>query len=255
MFKKCIREKVHPATWAVMGVKTDLVGVQAAHRGTAFAVDSGGHLLTCWHATFMDQEFAITPDYFEVLQPERDIQRVLRAELVARDKDMDLALLKLVGKDVATRPAQLNAGSQIEWGQSCCAFGHPLSISSGTNFRLFTRAAGGLLSMFFRAPRFENTRPIAMYEVDFFSHGGMSGGPLFLPNGCVFGVVSGSRMLNEGTGQAIRSNLSIAIDISEAIQFLQPLGIKLQLAGHVSGGGVSKKPKHGKASRRKRRGR
>ena len=69
MFSDCIRDKVHPATWAVVGIKKEPTGSKVSLRGTAFAVDVFGHLLTCWHVTYMDTDNTEEPDYFEILQP------------------------------------------------------------------------------------------------------------------------------------------------------------------------------------------
>lgn len=254
MFTECIQEKVHPATWAVVGLKKDLMGLVGGHRGTAFAVDTYGHLLTCWHVTFMDQDTTEDVEFFEVLQPEIDRTRRFRAKLVARDKDRDLALLKIEDEAYRTTAVQLNAGESVPWGRSCCAFGHPLSVASENGIRIFTRAAAGVLSMPYTSSRFAGCRIVRLYEIDFFTHGGLSGGPLFLPNGCVFGIVSGSLMLNQdGGGQAVRSNLSVAIDVAEAIEFLHPLNVKLQLAGRVDRNIVAVKAKHRNSPKKQRR--
>ena len=254
MFSDCIRDKVHPATWAVLAIKKEPTGSKVSPRGTAFAVDVFGHLLTCWHVTYMDKDNTEEPDYFEVLQPEINLERRLRATVIERDKDRDLAVLKIDDESERTIALPLNAGDPVPHGRSCCAFGHPLGIAAQESMRIFTRASGGLLSMHYMSPRFEDTRVIWMYEVDFFAHGGLSGGPLFTNNGCAFGVVSGSLILNNEDGtQAARSNLSIAIDIAEAIELLQPLDIHPQLAGHVESDLVSKNPKRHRSPRKKGR--
>lgn len=80
-------------------------------------------------------------------------------------------------------------------------------------------------------PIYPGTRPISLYELDFFTYGGASGGPVFLDNGDVFAFVRSSLMLDDGTGKKTRSNLSSAVDIKEAVQFLKPHGINLQIRG------------------------
>src|SRR5687768_6406546 len=80
VFSQAIREKIHPATWAVLGLKNDLMGMQVGHRGTGFAVDDHGHILTCWHVTFMDQDCQLEADAFEVVQPEIDITKRHKAK-------------------------------------------------------------------------------------------------------------------------------------------------------------------------------
>lgn len=107
MFANAIRSNIHPATWAVLGVKLGPGGGQC-HRGTAFAVDGSGHLLTCWHVTYMDNDQQVECDEFRVLQPELSVTTQYRATLVAKEKDRDIALLKIDGA-VKTRPAMLNA--------------------------------------------------------------------------------------------------------------------------------------------------
>lgn len=259
MFADCIRAKIHPATWAVVAFKRDLVGLKAAPRGTAFAVDVHGHLLTSWHVTYMDEDCTEEPDEIHVLQPEVDPNRPLSAKVVARDRCRDLAILRIDGK---TKGAQLNgAEDPVPWGTSCCAFGHPLSVGSqeAQTIRIFARASAGVISMPYRNQRYPGCIPIRLYEVDFFAHGGLSGGPLFDRTGSVFGVISGSLLTNHhdgGSKPTARSNLTVAIDIVEAIQLLHANGIKPQLAGHVGGAGVSKETKHGaRSSKRRKRGR
>ncbi len=226
MFSRCIRQKVHPATWAVLGAFKTKQGMMGGHRGTAFAVDSEGHLLTCWHVAYTDETFTKELDEFAVIQPEVS-QQPVPAKMIAKLKDCDLALLKV--ENTKTRPVQL-IDNVVPFGRSCAAFGHPLSVTDPATgaMRIFSRSASGGVSMPFVEPRFQGTRPVRLYELDFFTHGGSSGGPVFLSNGQVFGVVSGSRLLPDASAKPTRSNLSLAIDIREAIEFLKPLNIKLQ---------------------------
>lgn len=254
MFASCIRQKVHPAIWAVVCIKKDLVGTTAYPRGTAFAVDTHGHLLTCWHVSYVDDACTVEPDSIEVLQPELDLKRVLQAKVILRDKCRDLAVLEV---QEPTKPVQLNGSQQrVPWGTSCCAFGHPLAVAEQAGLRIFTRASAGVVSMPYANPRWNGCTPIRLYEVDFFAHGGLSGGPLFDGSGHVFGVISGSLPADSSHGgKTARSNLSIAIDIVEAIQLLHANGIHPQLAGHVGSAGVPVKGKHGRSLKRGRRNR
>lgn len=230
MFAECIRDHIHPATWAVVGLKKDALGQQFSHRGTAFALDASGHLLTCWHVTYMDKECQTECDDYLVLQPELGPARY-SATLVAKDKDRDIALLKIAG-DVKTKPVQVFGGT-APLGRSCCSFGHPLTVvdAASGSMRMFTRAAGGIVSMPFQASIWPGSRPVSLYELDFFTHPGSSGGPVFLRNGNVIAFVQSSRLLDDGTGKAIRSNLSNAVSIREAIEFLKPLDINVKVRG------------------------
>lgn len=232
MFADAIKSTIHPATWAVLGIKRDALGTQIAHRGTAFAVDNDGHLLTCWHVTYMDEGCTLECDEFIVAQPDLNPAQY-GAKLVARERNRDVALLKIAG-GVRTKYVGL-VDSTVPLGRSCCALGHPLSVTdpSTMSMRIFTRAAAGIVSTPYSSPRFPGTPLIKLYEVDFFTHGGASGGPLFLRNGTVFGFVSGSHLIDDGKGNKTRSNLSVCIDIREAIEFLKPLNINLQIHRRV----------------------
>lgn len=235
MFAKPIQLYIHPATWAIIGHKKDLAGELMLHRGTGFAVDTHGHILTCWHVTFMDQDCTDPCDRVTVVQPELDLSRQLEAEVVFRDKDTDLAILRLKDQSQKTTPVTMYTKETVPFGTSCAAFGHPLSQSDAAtrSIRIFTRTAAGVVSMPFEAPRFDACRPVRAYEADLFAHGGASGGPLFLKSGEVFGVVSGSRLLDmHGNGISTRSNLAIAIDIREAVELLKPLNINPKVKGH-----------------------
>lgn len=226
MYAKRIESEIHPATYAVVGRK-DIGGGQhqIAHRGTAFAVDRKGRLVTCWHVLYMDQELKVRCDFLEVGQPTLGTPFV-RAHVVAEDSDQDLAVLEMEGKP-KTSPVRM-VRTVVGHGTSCCAFGHPLSVVDAAtgNVRIFARTSAGVVSMPFNAQRFDNAgRAVNLYELDIFSHGGASGGAVFLPDGRVFGVVSGSRNVDDGNGRSVRSNLSVAIDIREAIELLKTLDV------------------------------
>src|SRR5579862_5208033 len=121
MYAQCIKSKIHPATWAVIGVKQTALGTQIAHRGTAFAVDSIGHLLTCWHVTYADQNCQTECDSFFVAQPDLN-QTMYQATLVKKEQNRDVALLKIDGA-IRTKPVRL-LGRTVPFGSSCCMFGH-----------------------------------------------------------------------------------------------------------------------------------
>lgn len=229
MFSECIEEAIHPATWAVIGYHNTEQGQEVGHRGTAFAVTQDGTLVTCWHVTFRDAEEGIDLDKIEVLQPEIAVDTRYEVDLIARDKTRDSAALQIRDDTIETTPVRLHEAEQpVGYGTSCAMFGHPLAAATPNGLRIFTRASGGLLSMPYRTPRFEGCAPIRLYELDFFTHGGSSGGPVFLPDGTVFAMVSGSRLIARGGDQdPRRSNLSIAIDVREISEFLESLGIDL----------------------------
>jgi S1-C subfamily serine protease len=220
MYARCIKSRIHPATWAILGTK----GKQMAHRGTGFAVDPAGHIVTCWHVTYADTDCKVECDEFYLVQPEFG-PTLYKAALVQKDKDRDVALLKIQDQ-ITTHPITI-VSKRVPFGRSCCSFGHPLSVTdpASKSMRIFTRAAAGIVSMPFEAARWTGTRQIKLYELDFFTHGGSSGGPVFRRSGDVFAFVSGSQLVDDGAGKKVRSNLSVAIDILEAVEFLKPLNI------------------------------
>lgn len=234
MFANCIKSIIQPATWAVFGEKVDVLGRQVSHRGTAFALDAHGTLLTCWHVTFMDKDCQEECDEFVVVQPELGAKKY-SAKLIVKDRDRDLALLQIEGAP-PTRPVKLAQG-EVPWGRSCCAFGHPLTVTDpvSKSFRLFSCAASGIVSTPTRHALFHGGRPIKGYELDFFTHGGSSGGAIFLRDGTVIGSVHGSRLLDDGKGNQVRSNLTIAISVEEAVELVKPFNIKLKFGGGGNG--------------------
>jgi S1-C subfamily serine protease len=234
MFAECIKKTIHPATWAVVGQWTDPnLGPLMGHLGTAFAVNHKGHMLTCAHVTM--KQIAGGPlvelDEIRVFQPELG-PTMHKATVVDRDAGRDIALLKIDDAGVKTAPAFFTR-ERIPWGRACCAFGHPLSvIDAGTQMmRVFTRAAGGMVSMPYEGPIEPGGKAVDLYELDFFTHGGASGGPVFLRSGDVFAFVRASLLTDDGHGKRIRSNLSVAVDINEAVEFLKPSNINLQFRG------------------------
>lgn len=233
MFADAIGRFIHPATWAVVGLRKDLIGHRMFHSGTAFAIDGDGHLLTCWHVLFADRDMTVEFDEFVVLQPELGPSVQLQATVVARDRSRDLAILKI---ERATRPVTLhNSDDPVQYGSSCALFGHPISVSSANGIRIYARASAGVVSMPFVDPHWPDSPPIRLYELDFFAHGGASGGPVFLPSGDVFGVLNASRMIPDQSGNLTRSNLSLATDIREAVELAHGVGVEPQLRGSIRG--------------------
>jgi S1-C subfamily serine protease len=234
VFAECIKKTIHPATWAVIGMKKTAKGPETGHRGTAFAVDSKGHLITCAHVTYYDEACTVELDEFAVFQPELG-PTMHKAKLIARDGNRDVALLK-IDADVKT-PAVPLLRDRVPWGKTCCAFGHPLSVldQASQTMRVFTRAAGGVVSMPYNGAIDANGTPISLYELDFFTHGGASGGPVFLRTGEVFAYVRASLMLPDATGKHTRSNLSMAVDIHEAVEFLKANNVNPQVRGRTRG--------------------
>ena len=253
MFAPAISKSVHPATWAILGMKKIDKDKRLAHRGTGFAVDSSGHILTCWHVTFWDKDCKTDCDELYVMQPEFDPDKRLKVKLVHRDKAKDLALLKIEDDGEKTHSVRL-VKDTVPFGRSCAAFGHPLSMVGGNSMRIFTRAAGGMVSMPYTNPCWDDTEPVKLYELDFFTHSGVSGGPVILRGGEVFGVARASVVLNhKDPTKATRSNLSIAISSIEVVEFLHGLDIQPKLVGHVGTSVVPKKPKrHSKTSKTKK---
>lgn len=232
MFADCIRQSIHPAVWAVIGVKGEDIGYLHRPHGTAFAVDDGGHLLTAFHVLYMDRECTREWDHFVINQPEINPDRYLEAHVVAREKDSDLALLKITDpSDRQTTAVRFYTGDPVYFGTSCAAFGHALSVVEETGIRIFTRACAGVVSMQYDAALYSGAKAVSLYESDFFVHAGLSGGPVFLRDGAVFGVVS--RSLPLGADEDTRSNLSIAIDIREVIEFLQSVDVQPKPRRHV----------------------
>ena len=182
-------------------------GAPAAGRvqtGSGFFVSDAGHVLTNAHVV----EDCATA---RLVWPEH----AMAAEILAREKRVDLALLK------AERPgpAVSRLRPAVRQGEPVAAYGFPLSgtLSSGGSFT--TGGVTALAGIRDDDSRLQISTPIQP---------GNSGGPLLDESGNVVGVIVSRLIAMRGnTGYAaVPQNINFAIKASEAASFLDANGVR-----------------------------
>ena len=160
--------------------------------GSGFVIDTDGHIVTNNHVVEGAQ-------YIEVTFVDGTI---LQAELVGRDPDADLAVIKVDPKKVTLKPVTFADSNDVFVGQRVYAIGNPF----GQDFTL----TQGIVSALDRSLQNEKNFSIPeLIQTDAAINPGNSGGPLLDADGRVIGVntaiLSGSRSAS-GVGFAIPSN-------------------------------------------------
>ncbi len=160
--------------------------------GSGFVIDTDGHIVTNNHVIEGAQ-------YIEVTFVDGTI---LEAELVGRDPDADLAVIKVDPTKVALKPVTFANSDEVFVGQRVYAIGNPF----GQDFTL----TQGIVSALDRSLQNENNFSIPeLIQTDAAINPGNSGGPLLDADGRVIGVntaiLSSSRTAS-GVGFAIPSN-------------------------------------------------
>ncbi len=160
--------------------------------GSGFVIDADGHIVTNNHVVEGAQ-------YIEVIFVDGTI---LQAELVGRDPDADLAVIKVDPKKVSLKPVTFADSDEVFVGQRVYAIGNPF----GQDFTL----TQGIVSALDRSLQNENNFSIPeLIQTDAAINPGNSGGPLLDADGRVIGVntaiLSSSRSAS-GVGFAIPSN-------------------------------------------------
>lgn len=195
------RESIAPPTSPRSAPSPDSPPRQEANSsGTGFLVSSSGYVLTNSHVVENCSRIEATPDG----APSK------RAEIVARDRANDLALLKL--SHVPKKFAVLRRGARL--GESVAAFGFPLTglLSPSGNFTLGNVTA--LTGLANDSRYVQISAPVQP---------GNSGGPLLDENGNVVGIITGkldALKLGIIIGD-LPQNVNFAINGSLAITFLE----------------------------------
>lgn len=172
--------------------KDAAVGATGAGTGSGFVIDTDGHIVTNNHvvegASFIEVTFI-------------DGSRA-EAELVGRDPDSDLAVIRVDPDEVTLQPVVLADSDSVFVGQRALAIGSPFN----QDFTLTTGIVSALNRNLTTEERFSIPHII---QTDTAINPGNSGGPLLNLSGQVMGVntaiLSGSGT-GSGVGFAVPSN-------------------------------------------------
>lgn len=174
-------------------------------QGTGFVISSSGHVLTCAHVLGDDQSATL---WISGVRYEADV--------LSKDKDKDLALLKLRMTDVpGLLPLSFRKDKRYSIGADVSTIGFPLSSMLGSSAR-FTRGSISSTSGIKDDP--------TQLQISAEIQPGNSGGPLFDRDGVVLGVIQ--KTLNpfatlQRTGGALPQNVNFAIKSDVALDYLK----------------------------------
>jgi serine protease Do len=163
-----------------------------AGEGSGFVIDANGHIVTNNHVVE-------TAEYIEVTFEDGTIRE---AQVIGRDPDSDLAVIKVDPNGLNLQPATLADSDLVFVGQQVLAIGNPF----GQSFTLTT----GIVSALDRSLSADNNFSIPeIIQTDAAINPGNSGGPLLDMSGNVIGVntaINTESGSNSGVGFAVPSN-------------------------------------------------
>ena len=174
-------------------------------QGTGFVVSRDGQIITCAHVLGDENSATV---WISGVRYEADV--------LSKDKQKDLAVLKLRGTNPAGWPAlSFRTDKQYSLGADVFTIGYPLSSILGNNARL-TKGSISALGGFKDDPN--------QIQISAQIQPGNSGGPLLDQNGMVVGVVQ--QTLNplatmERTGGALPQNVNFAIRGDMVLEYLR----------------------------------
>ena len=182
----------------------------AGSSGTGSIITRDGLILTNSHVITNSDTGRLYPDLVVYFKPNpisgdnrKDLTTPFLVEVIARDPDLDLALLRVKDAPANLRPVEIADSEEVEVGESVAAIGHP----GGGG--LWTLTTGTISSK-----RRDSARDI--FQTDAAINPGNSGGPLLDEYSRLVGVNTFVRRVNdqglplEGLNYSVRSSLALA---------------------------------------------
>jgi S1-C subfamily serine protease len=194
--------KLYPTSESVL----KSINPSLTSSGTGFAINDQGYLVTNFHVVENSSEILVKGI-------NSDFNKAYRAEIMLKDKNNDLALLRIIDDiDSLGNPPYNFKSSLSEVGESVFALGYPLRASMGDEIKL----TNGIISS---KSGFQGD--ITSYQISVPVQPGNSGGPLLDNQGNVIGVISAKHLGAE--------NASYAIKISYLLNMLESLDESVKL--------------------------
>jgi S1-C subfamily serine protease len=220
----------------VAAIKPGVVGVGTFHptrspraslEGTGFAVLDGRYVVSCAH--IFDKPLDSEKNETHAVFIGRDRQMTVRsAQLVATDKDRDLAVLRIQGEPLPTMKLGDSATAREGW--QLYFTGYPIGSVLGLNPSTHRAGLAAIVPIYTPVPNSAqlNTRtlrqakePYEVFALDAIAYPGNSGSPVWHPEtGEVLGVVNSVYV--KGAKEAALSNPS-GISYAIPINYVQPL--------------------------------
>jgi serine protease Do len=204
---------VHIAAEQYFRVPGERVEVRNS-SGSGWVYDEQGHIVTNAHVIEDAQQIDV----------QMQDGMVRRAELVGRDQQTDIAVIKI--EPVRLMPAQLGTSDDVRQGDQVFAFGSPFdfrfSVSSGIVSGT-GRSAGGLADITYQD----------FIQVDAAINPGNSGGPLTDVHGRVIGM---NTAIATDAGNRTGGGQSAGIGLAIPMSMIRPVVEQLISTGEVSKG-------------------
>jgi S1-C subfamily serine protease len=196
-------EKKKKITYKILEVEEDIrkpIGKleqsspQRAKQGTGFLVNNEGYIITNFHV--IDGAEKVT-----VKGIKGDYNTPFELEVIAVDRQLDLALLKVNSKLITfeTPPYSIESSKETKTASDVFALGYPMKDMMGKEIKITT----GIINS---ASGYKGS--ISEFQISASVQPGNSGGPLFDESGNVVGVVSAKIKSKEvdNVGYAIKSD-------------------------------------------------
>ena len=173
--------------------------------GTGFLVDDVGLVLSNWHVAEKAENLYLwtLPDGGELSEDFLfDKSPYFNSEVVAVNKEQDLALIKVLGLPKSIKSVKLGSNDVISVGDDVYAIGHPISYPWTFSFGMVSQVRNNFTWNY--DTKFEHKADVVQMQTPISE--GNSGGPLFSSEGIVIGV----NTLGITEGQNL--NFAIAVD-------------------------------------------
>ena len=220
---------------AVVGVGTynPTRSPRASLQGTGFAVLDGRHVISCAH--IFEKELDSEKNETLAVFIGRDRQMNVRAaQIIARDKEHDLALLKFEGEPLPV--LKLGDSSHVREGWQLYFTGYPIGSVLGLNPSTHRAGLAAIVPIYTPVQNASqlNLRtlkqakaPFEVFELDAIAYPGNSGSPVWNPDtGEVLGVVNSVYV--KGSKDSVLSapsGISYAIPVKYAQELLNQAGL------------------------------
>lgn len=195
---------------------------KAEWTGTGFAI-ADGYIVTNYHVTNGAKTI-------KVRGVNGDMKKVLKAYVVASDRDHDLAVIRIVDKKFEgfDNIPYCIGKSLPEVGDNIFVLGYPMTSTMGQEVKL----TDGIISA---ASGYKGDQ--SMYQISAAVQPGNSGGPLFDNEGNVIGIVCAKH------ADAENANYAIKVSYLHSLVNTSGLGIKMSDNNKVKSKSLSKKVK------------
>ncbi|MDX2238359.1 MAG: trypsin-like peptidase domain-containing protein [Hyphomonadaceae bacterium] len=168
-----IFEAAAPSVVQVVQVAQSISGVEAVGSGSGFVWDNRGHIVTNAHVVGRANTVLVRLVGGDTL----------RAQVVGRAPNYDIAVLRLQGAERPPPPAAIGQSATLQVGQSTYAIGNPFGLDH-------TLTTGVISALERRLPTASGREIANVIQTDAAINPGNSGGPLLDSAGRVIGVNS-----------------------------------------------------------------